>query len=77
MRELKIAVMADIHLDIAKDGEKRLDEFLRVAKEDGVSTGDDCERVSSVSKEEGASADDDCVRVSSVSEFSARGINSI
>lgn len=36
MREIKIAVMADVHLDIAKDGEKRLDEFLRVAKEEGV-----------------------------------------
>ena len=36
MREIKIAVMADVHLDIAKDGEKRVDEFLRVAKEENV-----------------------------------------
>ncbi len=36
MSKIKFAVMADIHLDIAKDGEKRLEAFLRRASEENV-----------------------------------------
>ena len=36
MGKIKIGVIADVHLDIARDGEKRLDAFLNAAKEETV-----------------------------------------
>ncbi len=36
MGKIKFAVMADIHLDIAKDGERRVDAFLNTAREENV-----------------------------------------
>ena len=35
-REIKFAAMADMHLDIMHDGEKRLDKFLAAADEEDV-----------------------------------------
>ena len=36
MGKIKIGVCADIHLDIARDGERRLDAFLKDAREENV-----------------------------------------
>ena len=36
MRDIKFAVMADIHLDIMHDGKRRLDAFLKAAEEEKV-----------------------------------------
>ena len=36
MGKIKMAVVADVHLDIAKDGEKRIDAFLKAAREENV-----------------------------------------
>lgn len=36
MGKVKFAVMADVHLDIARDGERRVDAFLNAAREENV-----------------------------------------
>ncbi len=36
MGRIKFAVTADIHLDIAKDGERRIDAFLKAARDEDV-----------------------------------------